>query len=209
MTNNSIDLHKQYIGEILSGDNTHAEQFAEICVVLTKKIAYCCNFSFDKDETIDDFCHDIYLHVFKNLDKYKAEFAFSTWLSTVVRNYYYRKYNDKAKGLKVFSIDSNANKDDLDQYQKIVGGESAEKNYLNGITIAWEKLYKAMAGMNPNYSAAVTLVYLNKKSVNEAAVLLDATPSQVNNWLARGRAKLLEFCLNEGIQEDLYEELGR
>lgn len=207
MTISKIDYHKQCISEILAGDFTNANDFMSDCLSMAKAIALCSNYRFDHNWSIEDFCQDACYRALLKLPKFNPEYAFSTWFSKLCANIYYRHFNNMKKAMDIVSLDDKDNESGMDKYEKYTGGDSVEELYFRINGNVWAKVFAAMKDIPENYYNAMNLVYIKGKSVKEAADTLNATLCQVNNWLARGRKKMYDYCTENKLQSDLIDEL--
>jgi RNA polymerase sigma-70 factor (ECF subfamily) len=73
----------EIVQRCLNGDG---QSFDEL-VLRYKRLIYNVVYNLTKDkEEVDDISQEVFLKIYKSLDKYNPEFKFSTWSVTIARN---------------------------------------------------------------------------------------------------------------------------
>ena len=91
----------------------------------------------------------------------------------------------------------------LEDVENVLGSGNPERDLL--IEYRDKTLYLCLQKIAPQYRQILQLVYLDGFSVEQACVILKATPKQVYNLLARAKAALKLILEKEGItHEDLF-----
>jgi len=122
----------------------------------------------------EDLAQDAFLHIYKQLDKFRGDAAFSTWIFSVSLNLYRSALRRRA--LIVESLDDLA--EIADSYSYGLQIEQSEREEL---------VRKAVAVLPPRYRDAIIIFYFRDKNLTEAAQILGVPEGTVKAWLHRGR----------------------
>lgn len=122
---------------------------------------------------MDDALQDAYLKAYRNLDRFRGESRFSTWLHRIV----YRTCLDHIR----------RNRHDVplgDDVEVLVTG-GTQREVDDRLTVE-----RALAGLDPETAAALVLVDRDGHSYEEAGAVLGIPPGTVASRLHRGRRAL-------------------
>ena len=138
-------------------------------------------------EEANDLAQDVFLKVYKNLDKYHPEFKFSTWVMRITTNHVI-DYRRKARGAAV-SLEE-AEYDPVDDETPEAALIARERS----ATIS-----RAVNNLPDMYKIPIMLYHQQGLSYQEIASVTEEPLSKVKNRIFRGR-KLLKDCLM-GLRE--------
>ena len=150
----------------------------------------------DKEEA-NDLAQEVFIKIYRNLDKYSNEYKFSTWIIRIATNHVI-DYRRKKKQDTV-NIDDAAVAGTLQDS----GGASPEDEY-----IAKEQsrmLRDLVAGLPDIYRVPIVLYHEQGLSYQEIADITDEPLSKVKNRIFRGRKMLKESLLNMRRGGESYE----
>jgi len=172
------------VNDILSG-NQHAFKTIYKRYYLQVHRSYVSKLRYNV-ELADDITEDLFIKVFENIDKYKPEFTFNSWISKLSKNFlidYVRK-----KKLETVSYNSNVNNEDM-EFQFV------DSNALSGeqILIEEEKktaLNKALMQLDKRSREALSLYYMYGKSYKEIEKELNCSESTIKIAIYRAKQKL-------------------
>ena len=164
------DLIRRYLeGDVAAFDElmrAHEDRVFAICLRMMK----------DRDQALDA-TQDVFLTVFRKADRYKERAAFSTWLYRVSINTCYdhlrRRQRKQTQTIPEHLDPSDPHSDDA----------------LSAVELRPD-IETALAGISPEFRAAVVLVDLEGMSLDGAADTLDVPVGTVKSRLFRAR-KLL------------------
>jgi RNA polymerase sigma factor (sigma-70 family) len=143
-----------------------------------KDIAFNLALSIVKDkENAKDITQDSFLRVLENINGFRNESKFSTWLYKIVYNQsiqFVQRYKS-AKFINIDSIKTNDFASDL---------PNGEDKYL--------ELYKSIEQLEDNERNIVMLFYLADKSIKEIILITDLSNSNIKVILHRARKRLQE-----------------
>jgi RNA polymerase sigma factor (sigma-70 family) len=181
-----------YIDKVLQGD-TNA--FAYL-VDRYKNLTYTVAMKIVRNhEDAEEVAQDSFIKAYSQLDTFKGESKFSTWLYTIV----YRNSITKIRKKKITTTDIDSyiienQKSDYDfpQIEAIKNGE--QKKYIT----------EAIDNLPETDAFLITLFYLDESSVEEIEQITGLTKTNVKVKLFRARKKLLNelsLLLKDEIRE--------
>ena len=172
----------ELITQILNGDK---ELFAEL-VRRYKNLVYSVVVRMvnDRDEA-DDLAQDVFLKVYRNLDKYYPDYKFSTWVIRISTNHVidYRRKN---------RLDTQS-LDDVEYDTLVAAGSSPEADYLK--KELKEMLDKTVAALPDMYRVPIMLYHEQGLSYQEIADIIEQPLSKVKNRIFRGRKMLKDSIM--------------
>ena len=168
------------IKECLKGDNSYFEEI----VKRYKNLVYSIILRMVNDhEEANDLAQEVFIKLYKNLDKYYPDFKFSTWVIRITTNHvidYRRK--KKHDFVPLDSVES-----------ELSASESPES-----ITLQKERksiLDKSVQELPDMYRIPIVLYHQQGLSYQEIADVIDEPLSKVKNRIFRGR-KMLKDSLS-------------
>ncbi len=141
---------------------------------------------FGNREDAEDVTQDIFLKIFNNMDKFREEKNFNSWLLTISKNYcidYWRKYK---KGVKRVELDDNLIKQDT------TPEDIAIKNY-DAVT-----LRQKISILDPDLRLLLIMRDIQEFSYQDIADNLNLPLGTIKSRINRARIKLAKTILKEG-----------
>jgi RNA polymerase sigma-70 factor (ECF subfamily) len=137
-------------------------------------------------ELAEDLTQDTFVKVLSHLDRYRADFKFSSWLFKIANNVaidHLRK-----RRLDTISIDGSphAASQEAVEASRFDIGDDAE-NALEELGSAIER---AIAGLRPEYRSCIMLRHVEGRSYEEIATTLDLPLGTVKTYIHRARHEL-------------------
>jgi RNA polymerase sigma-70 factor (ECF subfamily) len=164
------------IRRYLEGD---VEAFEELMRAHEDRVfGICLRMMKNRDQALDA-TQDVFLTVFRKADRYKEQAAFSTWLYRVSINTCYDHLRRRQRK------QTEAIPDHLDP------ADPQSADVLNAVELRPD-IETALAGISPDFRAAVVLVDLEGMSLDGAADTLDVPVGTVKSRLFRARKQLAE-----------------
>jgi len=165
-------MESQIIKKAISGDS----KALTILVDKYKDIAYNLALSIVKNrEDAKDITQDSFLKVLENINRFRNDSKFSTWLYRIVYN---QSVGFVKRESRISSVD----------YSLLV--ETSEKN--DNQEGAIEDLYKAINLLEDTDRNIIMLFYLAEKSIKEIAQITGLSIGNIKVILHRARKKLFE-----------------
>lgn len=148
-------------------------------------------------ETAEDIVQDLFLKVFINLNAFDENLKFSSWLYRIAHNEtinYWRR-NKKRKA-------NDISWDDNDKLKSIIRDEyDTEQAVYQKITN--EQLLAAVDRIDEKYRTVLILNYIEGKSYQEIADILNKPIGTVGTLLNRAKKILKKNLIEEGIKSSV------
>jgi RNA polymerase sigma-70 factor, ECF subfamily len=125
----------------------------------------------------EDMAQDAFFHIYKQLDKFRGNASFSTWIFAVSLNLY-------RSSLRRRTVITES----LDDLAEIAGNHSSDLQIEQNERE--ELVRKAVTVLPPRYRDAIIIFYFRDKNLTEAAQILGVPEGTVKAWLHRGRELL-------------------
>lgn len=180
-----------YINNVLAGDNASfaplIDQYKNMVFTLALKIVKC-------REDAEEVAQDSFVKAFQNLDSFKGESKFSTWLYSIV----YRTAISKVRNKKIDLTD-------IDKSLYKIQENSLNSDPLETMKFEEQREYvrRAIDQLPEIDALLVTLFYLNENSIEEIERITGLGHSNVKTRLFRARKKLhdsLKSLLNHEMK---------
>lgn len=166
----------------------------ETLILRHEKIVYNIAFRMmDGGEDVKDMAQEVFLKVYRNLDRFDGKSAFSTWIYRIAVNTCIDEIR-KRKGKQTYSLDAELEDED-GNYKKQFADEGATpetemlQKELRGEVLA------ALETLSPEHKAAVILRDIRGYSYEEIAEMIQLPLGTVKSRISRGRAQLKEEIL--------------
>ncbi len=169
----------------LSGDD---EAFTELVRRYKKRVFNIVAKFVRNSYELDDISQEVFIKVYQNLDKYRADAPFEHWVSKIAVNACYDALRKQAR-----------RKDDvpLDDVAFSLGDPAPEGQSGNE---AWMILRPALAALEPEDRLVITLLNLEEKSVREI--------SELTGW-SEAKVKVRAFRARKELRKILEENDGK
>lgn len=178
----------ELINQCLDGKQ---EAFAEI-VSRYKKLVYSVVYNMINDkQDINDISQEVFIRLYKSMDKYNPEYKFSTWTVRITTNYCL----DVLRKKKVESVP-------IDEAIGLAGSEDTpEVQYISKERS--ERIRQAVASLPDKYRVPIILFHQNGLSYEEITKVLNEPMSIIKNRLYRARLLLRDKLLKDRKEEVL------
>jgi RNA polymerase sigma-70 factor (ECF subfamily) len=171
---------------IISGDK---QLFSEL-VTRYKNLVYSVILRMINDrEEANDLAQDVFIKLYKNLDKYYPDFKFSTWVIRITTNHVidYRRKN-RAEVVSMEEIEYDEADNDTPE-DSLIGKERTHR------------IRNAIDGLPDMYKIPIVLYHQQGLSYQEISDITKEPLSKVKNRIFRGRKLLKDMLcgLREGV----------
>ncbi|MEM4658310.1 MAG: sigma-70 family RNA polymerase sigma factor [Candidatus Methanosuratincola sp.] len=144
----------------------------------------------------EDLAQDVFLRVYRSLDKYKPQAKFSTWLYRIATNVCISSLKSSGKN-------SDTSLDEVSENSQIHIDERAD----NAVDLIYRQeiskaVFKALSGLPERERIAVILCKYEEMPYEEAAEVIGCSVGAVKAYVHRGRMKLIEK-LKPFLSEDV------
>lgn len=165
-------MESQIIKKAISGDS----DALSVLIDKYKDIVYNLALSIVKNkESAKDITQESFLKVLENIDRFRSDSKFSTWLYRIV----YNQSIGFAQKEKTFNSLDNKLSDSI-EYSELP--ESHKEDY--------SELYKAIEMLEDNERNVVMLFYLAEKNIKDISIITNLSLSNIKVILHRSRKKL-------------------
>jgi RNA polymerase sigma-70 factor, ECF subfamily len=155
-------------------------------------------FRFCRDrQRAEELAQDAFIQIYRKLNKFRGDAAFSTWIFAVSLNVY--RSSMRRKSLPVESLDDLSN----------IAGER-----FPGLELDQQEqdelVRRAVTTLPSKYREAIIIFYFKEMNLTETAAILGVSEGTAKAWLFRGRELLRRKLTNRtaetaGVRECTYE----
>ena len=131
----------------------------------------------------EDLCQDIFIKIYRNLNRFRYESRFSTWIMQITYNTtlnFIQKKKPRLAEKELMEITP-----DLAEHHRPDRQAEASDMKLH--------VHKAIAHLPLQYRTVLTLYHLNELHYNEIGTILNMPEGTVKNYLFRARKMLREY----------------
>ncbi|AUG58496.1 sigma-70 family RNA polymerase sigma factor [Acetivibrio saccincola] len=156
-----------------------------------KKLIYniIYNIIYNKDE-VNDIAQEVFIRIYKSLDKYNPQYKFSTWCAKIATNYCYDVL--KKKRVECVPIE--------DAYGLHSEADTPEDSYIK--REQRDRINNEIMNLPEKYRILLILYHKNGLSYEEMSQVLDEPMSIIKNRIYRAR-KMLKDKLASGRKEGI------
>lgn len=178
-------MDDSYVSLAIKGD----KQALEFLLNKNRDIAFSIAFKYVKDETdAEDIVQDAFVKVFLNIEKFRNESAFSTWLFRIIYIESIRCLTSKKKLLYSRSVD----------YEDVEYSDYIEVQEQETIK---ESVTLAMDILTENEYMIVSLYYLSEMNVTDIGKVTNQSKSNVKVKLHRARKKMSDYLTRKNERQ--------
>lgn len=172
----------ELVQSALSGDNTSFETI----VTRYKNLVYSVVLRMVADaEDANDIAQEVFIKIYRNLDKYSPEFKFSTWVIRIATNAVIDFRRKKKQ--EFVSID--------EMETELPDVSTPENTYLK--TEGKQELMDAISSLDDMYKMPIILYHIEGMSYQEISSVLGVSMSKIKNRIFRGRRLLKDILLKQ------------
>jgi RNA polymerase sigma-70 factor (ECF subfamily) len=176
----------ELIGRCLNNDSAAWEQ------ILARYSRRVFNIAFKftaRHDQAEDLTQEIFLKLFKSLSRFNRDADFSTWLSSVARNYCIDNYRSRRRERELLAFDASALETAPDPRGNALRRlEDDDRRAL---------LRRGLTQLPPKLREAVVLRDLHELTYQEMADRLNLPEGTVKSRINRGREELARLLLRE------------
>ena len=176
----------EIINRLQQGDERAFKQLVENC---QKLVVTTCFGLVHNMEDAEDIAQDVFIEVFRSVNKFRADSKLSTWLYriSVNRSLNFIRNNKRRKWLGSFE-DTNQNKNKA--WEKVTHHSAENPEYeLENIQRA-QVLHQAIDSLPKNQRVAFTLNKYEDLSYHEISEIMDLSKSSVESLIHRAKINL-------------------
>lgn len=177
-----VDIHSQLIDECRKGSSK--AQFEIYKLYYKAMYNTCLRFVKDPMEA-EDVMQESFLSAFRNIDSFRGEVSFGSWLKRIV-------VNRSLDVLKKKSLDL----DPLEEGRTVI-----DDDHYNGdeVDLKVEQVKSAIAAMPDNYRVLLTLYLIEGYDHEEISQILGISNAAVRTGYSRAKKKLQEMLEQKNV----------
>ncbi len=143
----------------------------------------------DNQEDLEDICQEVFIKVYKNIQKFKGDSKLSTWIATIA---YHTSVNHlKRRKNNTYSMDNETSSvmikiSDSHNIENII--DKKERN---------EVLKSAIANLPDKYKTILSLYHVEEFSYKEIEDITGLPEGTVKNYIFRARKLLKEILIKQ------------
>ena len=182
---NSVNQEALLIEKARDGD---ISAFEKLISLYEKKIYNYCYRMTNNHEDAEDLAQEVFIKVYRNLNKFKGNSKFSTWIYRIAYNTCVDKYRKKRKA-KIFSLDY-FNDEGVGNMQPVSDNPLPEDEVIQ--KERYERIQACIASLKPKYKTVIILRDIQNYSYEEIAEILQLPLGTVKSHINRARAALTD-----------------
>lgn len=179
------------ISLIKSGDK---EAFNILVKRYEKKVLNILYLQLGNIPDLEDLAQEVFIKVFKNLNRFRGEAKFSTWIYRITINV---AYDYKRKFKEGYSLDEPIGEDTEDTFEKVISSEEEDPLSIVEKEDIKKKLHKLIKELPKEYQEVLILREYEGLSYEEISEILRCPIGTVESRLYRARKELKEKLLKE------------
>lgn len=183
-TFSTADDH-QLVRKVQTGDKRAFDELVKRHYKAVYNLVYHSVYSHEERE---DLIQDIFIKVYRNIDKFKFKAAFSTWLFSITRN----ALIDRARKREIQQVPLETQNDNVDLKDKVVDpAANPEMAFME--SDAESTLRKALMELDDDHKQILILREMEGLSYKELAITLGINMGTVKSRIARAREQLKQI----------------
>lgn len=156
----------------------HEQQFESVLATYQDKVFRLCYAMLGDRAAAEETAQEVFLRIWKALAGYRGEAALSTWIYAISRNACLTALKARA-GRRGLSLESPGVRAAAERAASGPRGPDRQPDIL-----------RFVGELPANYRQVVLLYYLEERSYEEVALMLDLPLGTVKTWLHRARRQL-------------------
>ena len=173
-----------FIEKVLSGET---ESFTHLLDRYSKRVFTLIVKIVGNYEDTEELTQDVFVKAYGSLSKFRGESSFSTWIYRIAYNMAISETRKKAND--IISIDESVLSDVPDE---------PEETFLDDLEANLRVVYlnRALEQLSPDERAMILLFYKENKTMEEIAMIIGLTETNVKTKMFRIRKKLFVLIKN-------------
>jgi RNA polymerase sigma-70 factor (ECF subfamily) len=176
---------EQLVEEIRSGNREFFEELVKRYE--TRLIRYVLYLTHG-EETAKDIVQDTFVKVYINLNSFKTDLKFSSWIYRIAHNETMNRL--KKYGFQMFQLD-------IDIVDRFVVAPNNTESEIEKDEIS-KNVRGALDRLPLKYKVPLVLYYIEDKSYDEISDILKVSTGSVGTLVRRGKKRLKEILVSEG-----------
>ena len=179
---------------IKSALNGDMSAFEELIIQYEKKVYNVALRVLKNPDDAMDISQEVFIKIYKNLDKFDGKASFSTWLYRITTNTCIDELR-KRKGKETYSIDNDIENEE-GSYKREFVDNSPTPEEQTIIKESGNEIIKAMENLSDEHRTIITLRDIEGLSYNEIADITGVSIGTVKSRISRARLSLKNIIKN-------------
>ncbi len=162
------------------------QQFESVLATWQDKVFRLCYALLGDRAAAEETAQEVFLRIWKALPGFRGEAALSTWIYAIARNACLTALRARA-GRRGLSLESPGVRAAAERAASGPHGPDRQPDIL-----------RFVGELPPNYRQVVLLFYMEERSYEEVALMLDLPLGTVKTWLHRARQQLAAALVERG-----------
>lgn len=182
-------MENEIIQRVIHGDVNAFRYFID----RYKDMAFSIAMSIIRDETLaEDIVQNGFIKAFNNLNRFKQQSKFSTWLYTIILNE--ARSHIRRNKLNTLSLDS-------ENFLEVGAAETNQAMFNLQVEDQKRMINDTLSRLSPRESLLLRLFYLNENSIEEIRKITGLTISNIKTSLHRARQNFYQVLKKEMKKE--------
>ena len=181
----------KFIMQLKAGDRQAFDTLVETYQSQVVNMAY--GLLSDREDALDA-AQEVFIKVYRSISSFRGESALSTWIFRITRNV----CTDFLRKRKYETVSMDQEDDEKPKME--LGDTTHAPEQVVEQTQMQRMVREAIAQMDENHRAVITLFDIEGMSYDEIAQILECTVGTVKSRLARAREKLKQFFIENREQ---------
>lgn len=197
MTNRRILTDNEVIEAVLAGER---DAFGQLVERYQKGlVTYIYHMIHNYEEALE-LSQDVFIKVFRSLERFDGTYKFSTWLYRIASNHTIDSI--RKRKMDTSSIDERENNPDLAPFHITSGTLNPDEAYTNKVLL--KRVKEALEELPPSYRELILLRHFNYRSYEAMAKITGLPLGTVKNRIFRARKMLMKKLgdLREGREKN-------
>lgn len=175
---------KKRIKQVKKGDQN---AFGEIVEIYKNKVYQLCYRMLGNRHEAEDVSQEAFIRAYVNINTFKQDFKFSTWLFRIATNLCIDRIRKKKPD---YYLDAElSGTDGLNMYSQVAADVELPERELESLELQ-ETIQKEILKLPEKYRSVIVLKYIEELSLNEISEILDLPLGTVKTRIHRGREAL-------------------
>lgn len=166
------------------------EQFEELVQRDYRRIYQLAYRMVHSETDAADITQETFLRVYRALPRLRADAAMVSWVRRIATNLCLDHLRRRRSAPSTFSLDTRRNDEESEGVLPEIADPAADPALLCADLERNEVIYRAVAGLQPDYRVVIVLHHLEEMGVDEIAGILGIPTGTVKSRLSRARKAL-------------------
>src|SRR5262249_3014000 len=140
----------------------------------------------------EDLCQEIFLRIYKNLDKYDTSMPLAPWISRLACNHILNRLKRRAPIMSPLEIEI-----DGEEKERSIADKREDPEQAMIAKSRKDRLQLAIMSLPENYRIAFTLKYVEDLTAEEISEIMQTPRNTIKTWLVRAREMLRSKLTDE------------